>query len=133
LNEDGNTIRNRSITSYKYCKQNERIFCLHYFEYNKKKEQEQEETNKPKLFMFIGIAIVIGISLIILITLIFNPFDREPPYSYDTTTVTDRSKLSQQQQQCFDKYSKIYDFDKDNKTDEDEDRLVSEICDIWDS
>jgi hypothetical protein len=51
--------------------------------------------------MFIGIAIVIGVSLIILITLIFNPFDREPPYSYYTTTVTDRSKLSQQQQQCF--------------------------------
>lgn len=83
--------------------------------------------------MFIGIAIVIGVSLIILITLIFNPFDREPPYYSPPAIVTDRSKLSQQQQQCFDKYAKIFDFDKDNVTDEDEDQLTSEICNIGDS
>ena len=98
----------------------------------RRKGEQEQEMNKSELIMFIGIAIVIGVTLIILVTLIFNPFGSiEPYYYYDSpTTVTDRSKLSQQQQQCFDKYAKIFDFDKDNKTDEDEDQLVSEICNI---
>jgi hypothetical protein len=57
--------------------------------------------NKPKPFMFIGIAMVLGVSLIILVTLIFNPTNRE-----SNLTAADRHESPQQQQQCFDKYSK---------------------------